>query len=162
MLKKLRTYLRNQSSKIIISSLLISMEALSSQSVSLIKKDFCSSYQDDSTINFTEDNPDDREFEEAAYYFNINDFEKSLELYLDIDRKAVLNPNLSPAPKLNVANVYYEMHRLLEARLYYEAALYDSQLKELKPGDRKDFISYINSRMFCLISNFSMSVRDLS
>ena len=144
MLKKLRTYLRNQSSKIIISSLLISMEALSSQSVSLIKKDFCSSYQDDSTINFTEDNPDDREFEEAAYYFNINDFEKSLELYLDIDRKAAVNPNLSPAPKLNVANVYYEMNRLLEARLYYEAALYDSQLKELEPGDRKDLISYID------------------
>ncbi len=144
MLKKLRTYLRNQSSKIIISSLLVSMEALSSQSFSPVKKNFCSSYQDDSAINLTEDNPDDREFEEAAYYFNINDFEKSLELYLDMDRKAALNPNLSAAPKLNIANVYYEMSRLPEARLYYEAALYDSQLKELNPRERKDFISYIN------------------
>jgi len=144
MLKRLRTYLRSQSSKIIILSLLISMEAVSSQSFSPVKKNFCSSYQDNSAINLTKDSPDDREFEEAAYYFNINDFEKSLELYLEIDRKAALNPNLSSAPKLNVANVYYEMNRLPEARLYYEAALYDSQLKELKPGERKDFISYIN------------------
>jgi tetratricopeptide (TPR) repeat protein len=144
MLKRLQTYLRSQSNKIIIFYLLISMEAFSSQRFRPMEKDLCSSYQDDSAINLTEDNPDDWEFEEAAYYFNINDFEKSLELYLDIDRKAALNPKSNPAPKLNVANVYYEMDRLLEARLYYEAALYDSQLKELKPGERKDFITYIN------------------
>ena len=56
MLKRLRSYLRSQSSKTIISSLLVSVEALSYQGGSPTKEEFCSRDQDGSAITLTEDN----------------------------------------------------------------------------------------------------------
>ena len=47
--------------------------------------------------------PDKREFQDAAYYAYVGDLQHSLDLYMDMDSKAKVDPNLPPAPPLNVA-----------------------------------------------------------
>ncbi|WP_413578728.1 tetratricopeptide repeat protein [Bdellovibrio sp. HCB290] len=67
--------------------------------------------------------PEEKQFQEAAYYNYLGDLNKSLELYLDLQAKAKHNPNLKNAPALNIANTYYDLRKYAEAQPYYEQAL---------------------------------------
>ncbi len=63
------------------------------------------------------------QFQAAAYYNYLNELEKSLDLYLDLEKKSTTDPSLRSAPKLNIANTFYDLGRSKEALPYYEAAL---------------------------------------
>ena len=79
--------------------------------------------------------PEKIDWQRAAYYNYLGDLQKSLQIYLDLDKKAASNPKLFNAPKMNIANTYYDLGRLREALVYYEASLNDP-----KNENSKDFI----------------------
>jgi tetratricopeptide (TPR) repeat protein len=79
--------------------------------------------------------PEKIDWQRAAYYNYLGELQKSLEIYLDLDNKAIGNPKLFNAPKMNIANTYYDLGRLNEALAYYEASLNDP-----KNESSKDFI----------------------
>ena len=92
---------------------------------------------------------EERQFQEGAYYYYTGNLQKSLDLYLDLEKKTRLNPKLSPAPKLNIANVFYDLERFEEALPYYEAAL-----KEEFARDRhSEAITFIEGRILAIKSN---------
>lgn len=68
---------------------------------------------------------EERQFQEAAYYDYLGDKKRSLDLYLDLQKKAKLDSTLKNAPNLNIANVLYDLKRYQEALPYYQAALND-------------------------------------
>lgn len=74
--------------------------------------------------------PEELPFQEAAYYNYLGDLKKSLELYLALERKSEFDMSLRPAPKLNIANTYYDLGRFREALRYYEAALQEKYENE--------------------------------
>ena len=67
--------------------------------------------------------PQERQFQEAAYFNYLGDLQKSLDLYLDLEKKSASDPSLRVAPKLNIANTFYDLGKYREALPYYEAAL---------------------------------------
>ena len=71
------------------------------------------------------------DFQNAAYYNYAGQLEKSLALYLELEKKAAIDPQLRPAPKLNIANTYYDLRRFREALPYYQAALDESYPTEV-------------------------------
>jgi tetratricopeptide (TPR) repeat protein len=93
--------------------------------------------------------PRERQFQEAAYYAYLGELQKSLELYLDLEKKAAVNRRLRGAPKLNIANVYYDMARYKEALAYYQAALEDLKSGRARVGDpgKASMMDFIYSRI---------------
>lgn len=91
----------------------------------------------------------ERQFQEAAFYSYAGDLEKSLDLYLDLEKKSALNPNLRDAPKLNIANVFYDLDRLHEALSYYEAAReqYMSGQQQVGIPSQNEMLRYIEERI---------------
>jgi tetratricopeptide (TPR) repeat protein len=78
--------------------------------------------------------PDEIEFQQAAYYAYLGELQKSLEIYLDLEKKSAQNPRLRSAPKHNIANVLYEQGRFAQALRYYEDALADLISGKVKVG----------------------------
>lgn len=76
--------------------------------------------------------PEEKQFQEAAYYNYLGDLNKSLDLYLDLKEKAKTNPKLHDASNLNIASTYYDLKRYSEAQPYYEAALVDYTSGKIK------------------------------
>jgi tetratricopeptide (TPR) repeat protein len=93
--------------------------------------------------------PEEQPFQNAAYYSYLGDLEKSLAFYLDLEKKSVSNPKLRPAPKLNIANVLFEMRRFSEALPYYQGALadYQSGKQQVAQPDPREMIEFIESRI---------------
>lgn len=89
--------------------------------------------------------PEERQFQEAVYYNDLGDLQKSLDLYLDLRKKAMVDTSLRNAPNLNIANVLYGMKQFREALPYYQAALDDYLIGTMKtdPGP----IQFIDSRI---------------
>ena len=69
--------------------------------------------------------PEEIQFQEASYYDYLGDKQKSLDIYLNLEKKAKLDSTLRAAPNLNIANVLYDLKRFKEALPYYQAALQD-------------------------------------
>jgi tetratricopeptide (TPR) repeat protein len=67
--------------------------------------------------------PEERLFQVAAFYNYVGELENSLSVYKDLETKSEANPNLRPAPKLNIANTLFDLRRYREALPYYEMAL---------------------------------------
>ncbi len=97
--------------------------------------------------------PEEKQFQEAAYYNYLGDLTKSLDLYLDLKEKSKTNPKLREAPNLNIANTYYDLKKYAEAQPYYEAALVDFTSGKIK-GDPdptpfiEERISEIKARLY--------------
>jgi hypothetical protein len=97
--------------------------------------------------------PEEKQFQEAAYYNYLGDLNKSLELYLDLQEKAKNNPNLHAGSNLNIASTYYDLKKYAEAQPYYEAALVDFTSGKIKADpDPTPFIeeriSEIKARLY--------------
>jgi|GEM_PF-4548239 Tetratricopeptide repeat. len=67
--------------------------------------------------------PEERQFQEAAYYSYLGESEKSLNMYLDLVKKSKSNPDLQVPSSLNIANIYYDLKKYPEALNYYQSAL---------------------------------------
>lgn len=97
--------------------------------------------------------PQEKQFQEAAYYNYLGDLNKSLELYLDLKEKSKKDSSLREAPNLNIANTYYDMKKYAEAQPYYEEALQDFTSGRIK-GDPdptpfiEERISEIKARLY--------------
>ena len=87
------------------------------------------------------------DFQTAAYYDYLGDRQKSLELYLALERKQATDPELRHAPKLNIANVYYNLGKLKEARPYYQSALQELMTSPEKTSDQRSVIQFIQGRI---------------
>ena len=90
--------------------------------------------------------PEEKQFQEAAYYNYLGDLQKSLDTYLDLEKRTQSNPTLRPAPKLNIANTLYDMGRFKESLPYYEAALQESLVSREKLTPNPE--SFIEGRIF--------------
>lgn len=75
---------------------------------------------------------EEKQFQVAAYYNYLGDLQKSLDIYLDLQKRSQSDPSLKSAPLLNIANTLYDMHRFKESLPYYEAALQDSLARQEK------------------------------
>lgn len=93
--------------------------------------------------------PEERQFQEAAYYNYLGELQKSLDLYLDLERKSQTDPSLRPAPKLNIANTLYDMKKYKESLPYYEAALdqYVSRQQEVAIPSQNEMIRFVEGRI---------------
>ncbi|WP_413293994.1 tetratricopeptide repeat protein [Bdellovibrio sp. HCB185ZH] len=89
--------------------------------------------------------PEEKQFQEAAYYNYLGDLNKSLELYLDLKEKAKTNPKLHDVSNLNIANTYYDLKRYSDAQPYYEAALLDYTSGKIKSAP--DPTSFVEERI---------------
>jgi hypothetical protein len=87
------------------------------------------------------------DFQRAAYYAYLGELEKSLNLYLELEKRQAYDAGLRPAPKLNIANVYYDLHRLAEALPYYRAALEDLKNSPEKLSDQRAVQEFIEKRI---------------
>jgi tetratricopeptide (TPR) repeat protein len=67
--------------------------------------------------------PKEKLFQQAAYYNYLGDLKKSLNLYLELEKRSAGDSSLRPAPKLNIANTLYDLGRFEDALGYYKAAL---------------------------------------
>ncbi|MGZ3775808.1 MAG: tetratricopeptide repeat protein [Pseudobdellovibrionaceae bacterium] len=88
---------------------------------------------------------EEKQFQEAAYYNYLGDLQKSLDTYLDLQKKSQTDPSLRPAPTLNIANILYDMHRFKDALPYYEAALEECLSRSDKPIPNPE--SFIEERI---------------
>lgn len=91
--------------------------------------------------------PSEIQFQMAAYYNYLGELQKSLELYLDLEKRTITNPNLHRAPKLNIANTYYELGKYSNALPYYEAALKNNLRPEMKGPGQDDVVRFIERRI---------------
>lgn len=91
--------------------------------------------------------PAEKDFQRAAYYDYLGDKEKSLALYLDLEKRAARDAVLRPAPKLNIANVYYDLHRLRESLPYYQAALQNLRNGPQVTPDQRQVMQFIQTRI---------------
>lgn len=66
--------------------------------------------------------PNEKMFQEAAYFNYLGDLDKSLGLYLALEKMSERDPTMTRAPALNIANTYYDLGRLEAALPYYEKA----------------------------------------
>lgn len=73
----------------------------------------------------TEDRPDAM----AEYYMLIEEKQKSLEIYLELEKKFKSDPRKNLTPNLNIGNIYYDLNRFAEALPYYRAA-YEINLRD--------------------------------
>jgi tetratricopeptide (TPR) repeat protein len=95
--------------------------------------------------------PNERQFQDAAYYSYLGDLQKSLDLYLDLEQRAQTNPDLRAAPKLNIANVLFDMKRYSDALPYYQAALADynsGAQQQVAFPDPREMIAFIERRIW--------------
>ncbi|MBX9765665.1 MAG: tetratricopeptide repeat protein [Bdellovibrionales bacterium] len=92
---------------------------------------------------------EERQFQEAAYYNYLGDLQKSLDLYMDLERKVESDSTLRSASKLNIANTFYEMKRFSEALPYYEASReqYLSREQNSKVPSRNEMLDFIEERI---------------
>ncbi|MEK6554172.1 MAG: hypothetical protein AABZ31_02940 [Bdellovibrionota bacterium] len=93
--------------------------------------------------------PEEKQFQEAAYYNYSGDLQKSLDLYLDLELKSQTDSSLRPAPKLNIANTFYDMKRYRDSLPYYEAALQEfisNGESGAVPG-RNEMIRFVEGRI---------------
>lgn len=90
---------------------------------------------------------EERQFQDAAYYNYLGDLDKSLELYLDLEEKAATDSTLRKAPKLNIANTYFDLGKPREALPYYEAALDRLYRREPRVPEEEDIIRFIERRI---------------
>ena len=88
---------------------------------------------------------EEKQFQVAAYYNYLGDLQKSLDIYLDLQKRSQSNPSLKPAPLLNIANTLYDMLRFKESLPYYEAALQDSLSRQEKLTPNSE--SFIEERI---------------
>lgn len=88
---------------------------------------------------------DQVDFQMAAYYNYLGELESSLNSYIELERKAKKDPRLFTAPKLNIANTYYDLKRFKEALVYYKMSLND--LKSTETNDSIESINFINERI---------------
>ena len=87
------------------------------------------------------------QFQDAAYYNYLGDYKKSLELYLDLEKKHQTNPALRKAPNLNIANTYYSLNLMREALRYYELALDDFLSDVDKVQQQREIIGFTQKRI---------------
>lgn len=89
------------------------------------------------------------QFQQAAYYNYLGDLKKSLELYLDLQKKAATDPSLRNAPNLNIANTYYDLGQFKQALPYYELARneYISREQEVIIPSQNEMILFIEERI---------------
>lgn len=88
------------------------------------------------------------DFQIAAYYNYLGDLESSLKVYLDLEKKAKSDPKIFSAPKLNIANTYFDLKRYDKALVYYQSAV--TELKSIQTNDSLEVIAFINERIdFC-------------
>lgn len=85
------------------------------------------------------------DFQMAAYYNYLGELELSLQKYLELEKKSKREPKLFQAPKLNIANTYYDLKRWSEALRYYKASLDD--VKSTESNDSLESIHFINERI---------------
>ena len=91
--------------------------------------------------------PKEIQFQQAAYYAYIGNLEKSLALYLDLEKKSQRDSSLRSAPKLNIANVYYDLRRFQEALPYYKSALSEFLTDKDGVKDQDAVIQFIQMRI---------------
>ena len=93
--------------------------------------------------------PEELQFQQAAYYNYLGDLQKSLELYLDLEKKSLSDRSLRSAPKLNIANTLYDLQRYRDSLPYYQQALaeYVSREQEVSIPSQNDMIRFIEGRI---------------
>ena len=69
-------------------------------------------------------------FQEAAYYNYLGDLEKSLSLYLALEKMAERDTSMTRAPTLNIANTFYDLGKYEDSLPYYEKALSETTNSE--------------------------------
>jgi len=89
----------------------------------------------------------ERDFQIAAYYAYLGELQKSVDLYLDLEKKSAKDSSLRPAPKLNIANVYYDLHKFREALPYYQAALKELLTGPETSSDQRSQIQFVQKRI---------------
>ncbi len=89
------------------------------------------------------------QFQQAAYYNYLGDLKKSLDLYLDLQKKAARDSSLRNAPNLNIANTYYDLGQYREALPYYQLSLdeYINRKQEVAVPSQNEMIGYIEGRI---------------
>ena len=93
--------------------------------------------------------PEETPFQKAAYFNYLGDLEKSLSLYLELEKRIESGEVLSSAPKLNIANTYYDLKRYKSALPYYRQALNEfssGKVQSVSPG-KNSMIAFIRKRI---------------
>ena len=75
--------------------------------------------------------PQEKEFQDAAYYSYLGESQKSLVLYLDLRQKSDTDATLRQAPNMNIAGVLYDLKRPADALTHYRMALSDLESKKI-------------------------------
>ncbi|MFL5815578.1 MAG: hypothetical protein ACJ763_18555 [Bdellovibrionia bacterium] len=88
-----------------------------------------------------------QDFQHAAYYYYLGDFNNSLDMYLKMEKAAAEDANAFDPPKLNIANDFYELHRWKEALVYYRKALDEALSEKLRGPDQQTSIHFIQDRI---------------
>jgi tetratricopeptide (TPR) repeat protein len=85
------------------------------------------------------------DFQHAAYYYYLGDFNTSLDIYLKMEKTAESDPNAFHP--FNIANDLYELHRWKEALVYYRKAL-DELISQNHGGpDQQAVIHFLQDRI---------------
>ncbi len=93
--------------------------------------------------------PEERQFQEAAYYNYLGNLQKSLDLYLDLEKKSKSDSSLRGAPSLNIANTYYDLGKFREALPYYQSArteILSGQNRGIVPAEN-EMVRFIDERI---------------
>ena len=98
--------------------------------------------------------PEEKQFQEAAYYNYLGDLDKSLQLYLDLEKRSLSDSTLRGAPKLNIANTFYDLGRKSEALPYYRAARADYESERIMSGvpSSNEMLRFIDGRIDEIVS----------
>jgi len=91
--------------------------------------------------------PEEKQFQEASYYSYLGDPQKSLDLYLDLQRQSSLDATLRVAPNENIANELYALQRYSDALIYYKMALNDLQTNKGKVQNQDQQMLAIQQKM---------------
>jgi len=93
--------------------------------------------------------PQERALQEAAFHYYVGELEKSLELYLDLERRAQADSSFLTPPPLNIANTLFDLKRHEAALRYYQAARteYLNGTRETHAPGRAEMIDFIETRI---------------
>lgn len=91
--------------------------------------------------------PSELDFQQAAYHNYLGENETSLDLYLQLERKVQSRPEIRKAPKLNIANVFYDLGRWHEALPYYRAAMKETLADRGSSPDTRAILDFVQSRI---------------
>lgn len=92
---------------------------------------------------------EERPFQDATFYNYVGDLDRSLELYLDLEKRSKSDPSLRPAPPLNIANVFYDLGRPKEALPYFIAARSDFETGRTQTAvpSTNEMLRFIDNRI---------------